>query len=45
MPAPLCFVLMPRGRQPASAGRVVDFEDVYKLLIAPAVREGTSCSH
>ncbi len=39
MPAPLCFVLMPLGRKAASGGGVVDFEDVYNLLIAPAVRE------
>src|SRR5262245_6322711 len=39
MPAPLCFVLMPLGRKAASGGGVVDFEDVYSLLIAPAVRE------
>jgi tetratricopeptide (TPR) repeat protein len=39
MPAPLCFVLMPLGRKAASSSGVVDFEDVYNLLIAPAVRE------
>jgi len=39
MPALVCFVLMPRGRKAASGGAVVDFEDVYNLLIAPAVRE------
>jgi tetratricopeptide (TPR) repeat protein len=39
MPAPLCFVLMPLGRKPASGGGIIDFEDVYNFLIAPAVRE------
>jgi hypothetical protein len=39
MPALVCFVLMPRGRKAASGGAVVDFEDVYNPLIAPAVRE------
>lgn len=35
---PLCFVLMPFGRKPASDGRWVDFDAVYQQLIAPAVR-------
>src|SRR5262249_21035104 len=39
MPAPLCFVLMPLGRQAASGGGVVDFDDVYNRLIAPAVQQ------
>jgi hypothetical protein len=34
---PLCFVLMPFGRKPDGRGRVVDFDIVYKRLIAPAV--------
>ncbi len=34
---PLCFVLMPFGKKTDGAGRVVDFDEVYKQLIAPAV--------
>src|SRR5438105_10877824 len=39
MPAPLCFVLMPFGEKTGPAGTVIDFDDVYDRLIAPAVRE------
>jgi hypothetical protein len=36
--APLCFVLMPFGQKPDPAtGRSVDFDAVYKRVIAPAV--------
>ncbi|HEV3219341.1 MAG TPA: TRAFs-binding domain-containing protein [Candidatus Acidoferrales bacterium] len=35
---PLCFVLMPFGKKTDGAGRVVDFDEVYKQLIAPAVK-------
>lgn len=34
---PLCFVLMPFGKKPASNGRMVDFDAVYHELIKPAV--------
>lgn len=34
---PLCFVLMPFGRKPDGAGGTVDFDEVYKQLIRPAV--------
>ena len=34
---PLCFVIMPFGRKPDSAGSVVDFDAVYRQLIVPAV--------
>src|SRR5262245_54794601 len=34
---PLCFVLMPFGRKPDAAGRIVDFDSVYRDLIAPAI--------
>jgi len=34
---PLCFVLMPFGRKPDAAGRIVDFDAVYRDLIAPAI--------
>lgn len=37
MNSPLCFVLMPFGRKPDAAGRVVDFDAVYAQLIAPAI--------
>ena len=34
---PLCFVLMPFGRKPDSSGRTIDFDDVYRSIIAPAI--------
>jgi hypothetical protein len=37
MTRPLCFVLMPFGRKPDAAARVVDFDRVYHDLIAPAI--------
>lgn len=36
---PLCFVLMPFGRKSNAAGVTVDFDAVYRELIAPAIRE------
>src|SRR5262245_25925703 len=36
---PLCFVVMPFGRKTDSSGRSVDFDDVYKNVIAPAIQE------
>jgi hypothetical protein len=39
MSRPLCFVLMPFGRKPTSAGAEVDFDAVYNNLIAPAIEE------
>jgi tetratricopeptide (TPR) repeat protein len=39
MPSPLCFVLMPFGQKTGPSGTVIDFDDVYDRLIAPAVRE------
>jgi hypothetical protein len=36
---PLCFVLMPFGTKPDGAGGVVDFDAVYRDLIAPAIVE------
>lgn len=35
---PLCFVLMPFGKKTDAAGRFVDFDEVYKQLISPAVQ-------
>jgi hypothetical protein len=39
MNRPFCFVLMPFGRKPTSAGAEIDFDAVYNSLIAPAIRE------
>lgn len=39
MSEPLCFVLMPFGKKAAATGQVLDFDAIYELLIAPAVRE------
>lgn len=39
MNLPLCFVLMPFGKKPGSAGAVIDFDSVYKKLISPAISE------
>ncbi|CAN5886956.1 hypothetical protein BH23GEM7_BH23GEM7_32960 [soil metagenome] len=36
---PLCFVLMPFGRKPDTTGATVDFDAVYRDVIAPAIRE------
>jgi MAP3K TRAFs-binding domain len=36
-PLPLCFVLMPFGQKPDAAGAMVDFDAVYRDLIAPAI--------
>jgi tetratricopeptide (TPR) repeat protein len=38
MPKPLCFVLMPFGKKPDAAGKLIDFDAVYKQLIAPAIK-------
>ena len=38
-PRPLCFVLMPFGRKTDAAGRITDFDAVYREIIAPAVNE------
>jgi hypothetical protein len=37
MPQPLCFVLMPFGKKPTSAGNLIDFDAVYEALIKPAI--------
>jgi tetratricopeptide (TPR) repeat protein len=39
MRLPLCFVLMPFGKKPDAAGLLVDFDAVYRELIAPAINE------
>jgi len=38
MPTPLCFILMPFGKKRDATNREIDFDAVYELLIAPAVR-------
>lgn len=35
---PLCFVLMPFGQKPTTAGKVIDFDAVYHNLIEPTIR-------
>ena len=37
MTLPFCFVVMPFGKKPGIAGGLVDFDAVYKELIAPAI--------
>jgi hypothetical protein len=39
MPRDLCFVLMPFGKKPDVSGRLVDFDVVYKEIIAPAITQ------
>ena len=36
---PLCFVLMPFGKKQDAAGTTVDFDAVYRELIAPAISD------
>lgn len=36
---PLCFVLMPFGKKPTTGGSVVDFDEVYRQMIAPAIAD------
>ena len=37
MARPLCFVLMPFGKKPDPVGALIDFDAVYRLIIAPAI--------
>jgi hypothetical protein len=39
MNKPLCFVLMPFGKKPDAGGSLVDFDEVYKQIIKPAIEE------
>jgi hypothetical protein len=39
MNKPLCFILMPFGKKPDAAGAMIDFDTVYRELIAPAIEE------
>jgi hypothetical protein len=34
---PLCFVLMPFGKKPNVSGSIIDFDSIYKNLIAPSI--------
>lgn len=34
-----CFILMPFGRKTDETGRIVEFDDVYERIIAPAVED------
>jgi hypothetical protein len=36
---PLCFVLMPFGRKPGVGGAMIDFDAVYRDMIAPAITQ------
>lgn len=36
---PLCFILMPFGKKPDASGRLIDFDEVYKTLIKPAIED------
>jgi MAP3K TRAFs-binding domain len=38
VPSPLCFVLMPFGAKTDAGGMPIDFDVVYRELIAPAIR-------
>ena len=37
-PRPLCFVLMPFGSRADATGLIIDFDGLYRDLIAPAIR-------
>ncbi len=44
MSKPLCFVLMPFGKKPDATGGMVDFDEVYKQIIKPAIENsGLEC--
>jgi tetratricopeptide (TPR) repeat protein len=36
---PLCFVLMPFGKKTDDSGRIVDFDQIYRQIISPAVAQ------
>jgi tetratricopeptide (TPR) repeat protein len=36
---PLCFVLIPIGKQPDAVGTIVDFDAVYRDLVEPAIAD------
>jgi tetratricopeptide (TPR) repeat protein len=39
MNQPLCFVLMPFGKKPDAAGSLIDFDAVFREVIAPAIQD------
>lgn len=39
MNKPLCFVLMPFGKKTDAVGKTIDFDAVYRQIIAPAIVE------
>ncbi len=39
MPNELCFVVLPFGRKQAAAGIWIDFDSLYRDLIAPAIKD------
>jgi hypothetical protein len=39
MKPPLCFILMPFGRKSDSAGLMIDFDAIYRQIIAPAIAD------
>ena len=39
MSNPLCFVLMPFGKKPGAGSVMIDFDSVYRELIAPAIEQ------
>jgi hypothetical protein len=41
MNAPYCFVLMPFGQKVDATGMMIDFDRVYRDVIAPAIQEAT----
>jgi hypothetical protein len=41
MGKPLCFILMPFGKKPDAAGVLIDFDAVYRSLIAPAITDAS----
>ncbi|HTL10174.1 MAG TPA: hypothetical protein VL307_17990, partial [Chitinophagaceae bacterium] len=34
---PLCFVIMPFGTKPDAQGKLINFNDIFKGLIQPAI--------
>lgn len=37
--SPLCFVLMPFGRKSAPGGGEIEFDEIYRTLLEPAIRD------
>ena len=45
MSLPLCFVLMPFGKKPTTAGALVDFDAVYAQTHRPGGDGGRAGAH